>query len=278
MKFFIGAIALAVLASCGTESGTESTATEGAETEEVQEGHEGHDHGATDDAAQDQDKKNAKDDMNALDRLMGTYESKNKCKDCEEATRQITLSSDMTYNQVTKYANAKKADAVMSGNFKWIDKNEGTIIIDPDSKTPQRFKVDGKVMKNFDTANEFPVLTKVSDTMDLGHNKWLLKTLNGTAIDPSKEGSHAVLFFGDDQTARGNAGCNSFNGAYKNSEADGSIKIGTLAMTKKMCGNMGVEDEFVATLSKVNNYKIEGGKLHLYHNKEASAMVFEPLK
>ncbi len=279
-QFYIGAIALAVLASCGSESGTETNASGGDQTEQMnqgQEGHEGHDH-AKESKSESKGGASSEEVSAEYQKFMGTYEAKRDCKGCDNAKRQITLSDDMTYMLVTKYADSSIPDVVESGMYKWLSEDDGSLVLGPDSKSPQRFKTDGDVMKSYDSESEFSVLKRVKNTMVLGQNKWILESMNGKEINPNKDNSKVVLFFGEDGTARGNAGCNSFNGSYANSEADGTIKFGHLAMTKKMCGFMGVEDEFVKTLPTLNNYVVRGDELHLYHDRDASAMVFVPLK
>jgi heat shock protein HslJ len=77
-------------------------------------------------------------------------------------------------------------------------------------------------------------------------------------------GSELSMFF-EGGAVSGSAGCNNYNAAYE-LEAD-NIKIGPAAATKKMCndpeGVMDQEQEFLAALESVAQYKIDGDRIEM---------------
>ncbi len=76
--------------------------------------------------------------------------------------------------------------------------------------------------------------------------------------------------FGADGRAFGNAGCNTFMGSYA---ADGvNLKLGPLATTRKMCGEMRMAHEkvWLDMLQRIDSYRLNDDRLQLMDagNKE----------
>ncbi len=76
--------------------------------------------------------------------------------------------------------------------------------------------------------------------------------------------------FGADGRASGNAGCNTFMGSYT---ADGvNLKLGPLATTRKMCGEMRMAQEkaWLDMLARIDSYRLNDDQLRLMDagNKE----------
>ncbi len=61
---------------------------------------------------------------------------------------------------------------------------------------------------------------------------------------------------------RGKAACNSFFGAFR--ESDGGIEIGGINVTRMLCnGRMELERAFFDGLARVRSYRVDGGTLVL---------------
>jgi heat shock protein HslJ len=103
---------------------------------------------------------------------------------------------------------------------------------------------------------------------------WILSSLKtNPALGEFNLGVPTLSFLEGDRLA-GFAGCNSFSGTFS---LDGSeLMLDRGAMTKKACQGTG-ENEFVASLEKVNSFKVEKGKLTLMENT-LELMSFIPKK
>lgn len=82
------------------------------------------------------------------------------------------------------------------------------------------------------------------------------------------------LNFMEDDKLGGFAGCNNFSGNFAINEA--ALKLNPGGMTRKACEGSG-ENEFVAVLANVTNYKVKRDKLTLMNGKE-ELMSFIPQK
>ena len=98
------------------------------------------------------------------------------------------------------------------------------------------------------------------------------------AVTTLVEGSMLTLEFGEDGTASGDAGVNTYNGPYT---ADGSaITIGPLALTK-MAGDpalMEQEQAFIMALESSTQWKVIRGTLELREADGAAAVFADPAK
>ncbi|QIK72621.1 META domain-containing protein [Propioniciclava coleopterorum] len=110
------------------------------------------------------------------------------------------------------------------------------------------------------------ILAFAVTSQDLDGTKWVVTGFNngaGGVTSPIVDTEVTVAFTGDSVSA--NAGCNAINGAATFS--DGTIKLGPLATTRKMCpapeGVMQQEQQFAAALEKATSYQIEGDTLRL---------------
>ncbi|GMQ27310.1 META domain-containing protein [Algoriphagus sp. oki45] len=92
-------------------------------------------------------------------------------------------------------------------------------------------------------------------------NSWALNTLLGQGLDLSKfsQGIPSLSFLEGGRLA-GFAGCNNFSGGFS-LEGTG-LQLDPGAMTKKTCPGTG-EDEFMAALSQVKNFKVGKDQLTL---------------
>ena len=92
-------------------------------------------------------------------------------------------------------------------------------------------------------------------------NSWALNTLLGQGLDLSKfsQGIPSLSFLEGGRLA-GFTGCNNFSGGFSLEGKD--LKLDPGAMTKKACAGNG-EDQFMAALSQVKNFKVGKDQLTL---------------
>jgi heat shock protein HslJ len=103
----------------------------------------------------------------------------------------------------------------------------------------------------------------------------MLSNLNEKVINKNEEGLASFIVFSGDKTFKGFAGCNKFQGNYKNNK--GKFTFSNIGATKMLCENNNNEGEFLKALNKVINYKIIDNQLMLM-DKTKTIAVFEAEK
>lgn len=99
---------------------------------------------------------------------------------------------------------------------------------------------------------------------------------NGKEAVVSQAGTEKVTAtFGDDGTISGSGGCNTYSGTYATTDPDG-ITISALAITEMACPEpaMEIEQMYVAALSSVTTYQLEGSTLTLRDAAGATQATF----
>jgi len=84
-----------------------------------------------------------------------------------------------------------------------------------------------------------------------------VEALNGAKVNNNS----TIIFNGLGKTVSGNAGCNTYNASF--TVENFQLNIGDVAITRKSCPNMSMENEFIAALGKVTSYQKNGGSLML---------------
>jgi heat shock protein HslJ len=117
-----------------------------------------------------------------------------------------------------------------------------------------------------------------AQSQDLSGTSWEATSYNNgkQAVTGVLEGTTLTADFGKDGNLSGNAGCNTYNGAYK---VNGDqITIGPLASTMMACeepaGVMEQETQYLAALQSAATYQIEGNVLQLRTKEDALAAIF----
>ncbi len=108
-------------------------------------------------------------------------------------------------------------------------------------------------------------------TANLKNTYWKLLEIEGKKIKvPGNVREPHFILRTDGKTIKGFGGCNNFMGSYK---AEGNkIEFGPIAGTRKFCKEtMEIENALMKVFSEVNNYKILGETLELYHNNKILA-------
>lgn len=93
---------------------------------------------------------------------------------------------------------------------------------------------------------------------ELTSTRWLLRTLNGEAVEIGEGQRAPFLQFESrdgEKTAHGYAGCNSFNGDYL--VAGATLSFDKMIMTLRACPEMTLEDRYLEALERTSHYLIE---------------------
>ena len=115
--------------------------------------------------------------------------------------------------------------------------------------------------------------SKKETTNPLIHDIWMLKSINGNAYSRAtgQELHPTIEIYLGEERFGGNTGCNNMNGKLM---VEGStILFSDIVTTKMFCPDVD-EVNFLSTLGKANNYKIEKMKLYLY-DSDHELLVFQ---
>ena len=101
--------------------------------------------------------------------------------------------------------------------------------------------------------------------MPLAGTEWKLVELNGVKHDAFAESTDTFHFTLDaeNHSLNGVGACNRFFGSYESGGKD-SLRLLSVGMTRMACHNMDLETEFVRALDRVDRYRIDGDRLHLF--------------
>lgn len=107
------------------------------------------------------------------------------------------------------------------------------------------------------------------------YQKWELKVLNGNDIPQIFMKPLYIEFDQNGSKVNGSSGCNQFFGNF--SKSGNAIEFGPLGSTKMFCDppSNKIENEFLASIPKVNKFRIEGTTLVLLANSEVIARFEE---
>jgi len=143
-----------------------------------------------------------------------------------------------------------------------------------DAKT---FEVKGDIL-TLAAADKTSLVSYKAQSQDLSGTSWVPTGVNNgkQAVVGLLAGTTLTADFGKDGTLSGNAGCNTYSGAYK---VNGDqITIGPLASTMKACsepaGVMEQEAQYLAALQSAATYQIEGNVMQLRTKDDALAAIF----
>src|SRR5690606_33289306 len=97
---------------------------------------------------------------------------------------------------------------------------------------------------------------------ELKNTRWVVKSIEGNAIDTSKSRTPFIVFR-EDAKMGGNSGCNSYGGSYTLGEGT-SIRFSQVFSTKMACMDEGnPENTFFTAFNQVNQYQIADNELVL---------------
>jgi heat shock protein HslJ len=110
------------------------------------------------------------------------------------------------------------------------------------------------------------------ENLPLVDTRWSLININDKAINKNEEGLESFIVFAADNSFKGFAGCNKFQGNYK--IENGKLSLEKIGSTKMECENSNNESEFLKTLHKAIQFKIVEHQLML-KDKNKTIAVFE---
>jgi putative lipoprotein len=108
--------------------------------------------------------------------------------------------------------------------------------------------------------------------LPLTETEWSLTNLNEKEISKNDEGLASFIVFSSDNTFKGFAGCNKFQGVYK--IESGKLLLDKIGATKMECENSNNEREFLKALNKSISFKIVKNQLML-KDKSKTIAIFE---
>lgn len=106
---------------------------------------------------------------------------------------------------------------------------------------------------------------------ELANTRWVLSHLGKEKVDMPEDMSAPHLLFSEGQ-ARGNGGCNSFQGGYQQEGAALSVK--PLTSTEKACPALKTEQAFHQALADTDHYRIDGQLLTLFDSEDQPVASF----
>jgi len=120
-----------------------------------------------------------------------------------------------------------------------------------------------------------------NDDIPLRGTSWVLIELMGKEVGPAvMDGRDLTLIFdGGSNRMYGYAGCNTFNGSYKD-RGFNRVEFSGIASTLRACPDMEQEQTYYDVLAKTDNYAVKGGILSLHKAKMAPLARFrlQPLR
>lgn len=217
---------------------------------------------------------------NALD-WEGVYVGTLPCADCEGIRTRVELGRDGAYSRSLVYLGREGQPIVDSGTFDWDD--AGARVSLGEGERAQRYLVGENALFHLDRNGERITgelaaayrLEKLVSDPQIENRRWQLIELAGRAIEPSadRDGAYFEL---DSAQARvtGNASCNRFFGGYE-LLAGGRLRFGSeMGSTMMACPELDQEREFLAMLSRVDNYTLGDGTLSLNRARMAPLARF----
>jgi heat shock protein HslJ len=115
----------------------------------------------------------------------------------------------------------------------------------------------------------------VTPARGLTRTGWALVTLHGRPAAPGNRGKSLTVRFSPDGTVTGFAGCNGYSAKYANSGDDLRLTSVVVATEMACTRGMTAERDFLATLGKVDGWRLAGGQLELLVSG-APVAVFDP--
>ena len=102
------------------------------------------------------------------------------------------------------------------------------------------------------------------------NNNWKVITMHG--ID-SLEINPTILFDAEENKISGFAGCNNFFGSYD--PENNQLDFSKMGLTRKMCPDMSIENDFINNMKSVTYYKIDNNQLMFYNKSDEILMTCE---
>jgi heat shock protein HslJ len=101
---------------------------------------------------------------------------------------------------------------------------------------------------------------------EIKNRRWVMTSMKDFEIVGPTTGKNAFIVLDyNDNSIRGNGGCNSLFGTYK---LDGKkLRFGEIGATRMYCDDvMDMETKFINNLKLIDSFKVSGDQLYLYSN------------
>lgn len=218
-----------------------------------------------------------KDTMN----WMGTYEGSRPCADCEALETELTLSEDKEFKLVEKYKGKSEEVVVRTGKFSF-DSTTMNVVLEGEGLPRIKLAENAVVFLNLEgeevkgeTEDLYRLMKK---ERSLFQTEWELIEFKGQPVTDSLTQLIPTLIIDTiNNRASGNASCNQYSGNY---QTDGMLLLSfeEMVATKKGCLGANIEQAYLTTLNKVDNYTISNNILSLNKGKMATLMKFEAVE
>jgi heat shock protein HslJ len=123
-----------------------------------------------------------------------------------------------------------------------------------------------------------PPAVPVEDKPSLGGRVWEVTEIDGAPPGlPADARVPTIEFDTAAKTANGFAGCNTFNGGYR--ELNEAIRLGPFVTTRRACGALdAVEHKFLSAMARTQAYRIDEESLEFLGGDGAVVMRFKARK
>ena len=113
----------------------------------------------------------------------------------------------------------------------------------------------------------FECTPKLSTDAGWGRQNWVVVEMKGVPVQQSggRRDAH-IVFEAAEKRFTGNGGCNQINGNYTLDKNE--IKFTDVIATKMACNDIEFENAFLAALSSIDRYEVNGNDLLLKKRKE----------
>ncbi len=117
------------------------------------------------------------------------------------------------------------------------------------------------------------MMCKEKPGLDLKGTSWQVVEINGSTIDiksMTDSTSFTIMFTQQDSSTivNGRGDCNRFFGSYQLDTLQKTITFGQMGMTRALCPNDQVEQQFMTTLHSADHYDIENEVLYFCKGTE----------
>ena len=127
-------------------------------------------------------------------------------------------------------------------------------------------------------AGGLPAAAPVEDEPGLGGRVWEVTEIDGAPPNlPADARVPTIQFDTAAKTASGFAGCNTFNGGYR--ELDDAIRLGPFVTTRRACAELdAVEQRYLSALARTQTYRVSEDSLDFMGGDGAVVARFKSRK
>ncbi|MBU2020348.1 MAG: META domain-containing protein [Bacteroidetes bacterium] len=191
---------------------------------------------------------------------------------------ELALQGNQTFVLTKNYPNTNQATSYEKGRISFTSDGKFLALKSNQDVYLHYFKVrDDRLLKvnikGKELKKEKTTLVKDNFNYQIEGKYWKLIEINSQkTIGPFDKEPH-IKFNTSDNTFGGYSGCNGYSGTYKKDNS-GSIKISSVASTKKYCAETPWESDYFVSLENSVKFTIENDTLKLSKEKGDPILVF----